>query len=129
MSNAATEPWFDETQKVDALFKVLRHVATYPEDGLSCVGDDTKANDLFKTAGGIDVPTAEGARVVFLKPGEKALLFGGSVIIEVPPRRISGVSDLQLMNYILSWYPYWPPGSQNALANLINWDIDRRRQR
>jgi hypothetical protein len=125
MANGTTDPWYDSEKKVDALFKVLRHVAEFPEKGLDCVGDDTKANTLFLEQGEIEVPQADGARVIFFKPGEKALLHGGSIIIEIPPRKIVGAPDEQLMNYLLTSYPYWPVGSQAALANLLNWKMDR----
>jgi len=125
MSNGTVDPWYNAVEKDKAVFNVLRYTAEFPEQASACVGvgNDDKAHQFFKdhSGSGMDVP-ADGSRVIFFKPGEKALLAGGSIMIEIPPVKMIGVPDTQLMNFLLTKYPYWPPGTQAALANLINWD-------
>jgi hypothetical protein len=121
------EEWKDLGKKCDAIYKVLRHLARNHEEGMSCVGDDVKTQELFELKSGLRVPVETGARVVFFASGEEALNHRGSVIIEVPPAGLENATDEELMGYILGNYPYWPPGFQAPMANLARLDMVRRR--
>ena len=107
MANGDTTAWSDPDKKTEAVYKVLRYLAANPKEGMSRVGDDAAAAQLFKDIGGIEVPA--GQRVIFFASGEQALRHAGSVSLEVPPE-VSKASDLELKAYILGNYPYWPPG-------------------
>jgi len=109
MSNGKNGDWSDEVKKNEAVYKVLRYLAENPDDGLSRVGKDDEARKLFEDKGGITVPVDSGARVIFFAPGERALLVGSSVILEVPPKRLEGASDGELKKFILGNYTYWKP--------------------
>lgn len=105
MSNAITTgDWSDPKKKCEAVYNVLRELATQSTEALACVGRDTNAQNFFKKFGGIEVPV--GARVIIFGSGEQALKLGSSVILEIPPRPLT---DLELRDYVLGNYPYWPP--------------------
>ena len=109
MSNGSTADWADRDKKRDAIVKVLRYLAKHPEEAASCVGNDKKAHDLFKKAGQIDIPEAEGARVIIFASGEKKLGPATSVIIELPedPAAAAGASDTELLKHVLGNYIHW----------------------
>jgi hypothetical protein len=109
MSNGSTGDWADRDKKREAIVKVLRYLAEHPAEALSCVGNDQKAHALFKRVGQIDIPEAEGARVIFFAPGEKKLGPATSVIIELPedPGAAAQASDTELLKYVLGNYAHW----------------------
>jgi hypothetical protein len=109
MSNGVTKDWADRDKKREAIVKVLRYLAQHPDEALSCVGDDQKAHALFKRVGQIDIPEAEGARVILFAPGEKKLGPEASVIIELPedPAAAAKASDTELLRFVLGNYAHW----------------------
>jgi hypothetical protein len=109
MSNGKTGDWYDLDKKNEAVYKVLEYLAQNPDDGSKRVGKDDEARQLFEEKGGIQVPVSDGARVIFFASGERALLHGASVVLEVPPGRITGATDDQLKQFVLGNYPYWRP--------------------
>lgn len=119
--------WYVREPKCLGIYNVLHRLMQFPKEGLALVGKD-KENDattFFNThSGGLTVPVADGARVIFLGPkegevynGDGRLAVGSSVIIRVLPVLPDGVSynltDAELMIWCLMdvAYPYWPPGS------------------
>ena len=109
MSDERNGDWYDDKKKNGAVYQLLRYIAKNQEDGLRCVGKDDDARRLFEDKGGIHVPVKNGARVIFFAPGEQALLVGASVILEVPPARLTNPTDEQLKKFVLGNYSYWPP--------------------
>jgi hypothetical protein len=109
-----TDDWSDPIKKIGAVYNLLRYLAKNPQEGLNRVGKDDDAKDLFEKKGGITVPVAQGARVIFFTPDEgkdHPLGVGSSVIIRVPPVGFDGnATDQQLQEAcVLGNYPYWPP--------------------
>jgi hypothetical protein len=109
MSDERNGDWYDDKRKNGAVYKVLRYIAANPDDGLRCVGKDDDARHLFEAKGGIHVPVERGARVIFFAPGEQNLEVGASVILEVPPHKLTDPTDDQLQYYVLGNYTYWAP--------------------
>ncbi len=116
-----TGPWYNEDTKIMAVYDVLHYLMRNPREGLSRVGNDVEAKNLFEREGRITVPVNQGARVIFFAPdegeiyeGDGRLAFGSSVIIRVPPDGVpTNLTDFELMTLCLvgTSYPYWPPGS------------------
>jgi hypothetical protein len=109
MSNGNDGDWTEEKKKNGAVYKVLHYLAEHPEEGMACVGNDQRAQDLFEKIGQVSVPTGKGARVIFFATGERDLKIGSSVILEVPPKANKTFSDAELKKFVLGNYDYWPP--------------------
>jgi hypothetical protein len=109
MSNNQSADWTTEKPKTDAVYKVLKYLAEHPDQGMTCVGNDARAHELFKDVGGIGVPA--GQRVIIFGSGEKKLEFRGSVILEVP-YGLTQLSDDQLKIFVLGNYSYWRPPTE-----------------
>jgi len=108
--------WTDRDDKLAAILDVMKYIMkdrTNYAKGKACigVGNDSKANDLFRDPkiGNVAIPA--NGRVVIFNPGESALNEASSLIIELPPENKVGtnMSDSALASYVIGNYNHWVP--------------------
>lgn len=114
MSNGTQGDWYDREKKRAAILRVMRYLVENPTVARECVGHDARLRALFEdeAIGNIQVPEDKGARTIVFAAGETALGAGGSVIIELPPPRVtsaSAPSDNELLSYVTN-YVHWSGG-------------------
>jgi len=118
MSNGTTprRRWDNRDDKLAAIIAVVKYIMKNQEQyakGEACVGvgNDPKANDLFRdpSIGNIDIPA--NGRVVMFASGESALNEASSLVIELPPKAKVGteMSPTELASYAIGNYDHWVP--------------------
>jgi hypothetical protein len=118
MSNGTTRQrdWTDRDDKLAAILDVMKYIMkdktnyAIGKAGVG-VGNDSKANDLFRDPkiGNINIPA--NGRVVIFDPGETKLHEASSLIIELPSEDKVGtqMDDTALASHAIGNYNHWVP--------------------